>query len=204
MPRNSIVQFWQQTAEQLDTALTDTDLSQVKDFFNVTTELRQVPNAPRYAVSADGRVFSGAPCSRDKSRFRELKPITSPFGYKYVRFQIMKRSTTNTIHRLLASAFLPPPKPGQTVVRHLNGDPGDNRLENLSWGTQAENMQDCVRHGRSLRGMKNPNAKLTPKRVALIRGLNEEGFRDEVIAHLFGVSRETVRRATRLEAWVEA
>lgn len=30
---------------------------------------------------------------------------------------------------------------------HRNGDGLDNRVENLYWGTRAQNMQDKVRHG---------------------------------------------------------
>lgn len=33
------------------------------------------------------------------------------------------------------------------MCRHLNGNPYDNRLENLAWGTPSENMLDKVRHG---------------------------------------------------------
>lgn len=37
---------------------------------------------------------------------------------------------------------------GQNVVRHLNDDPNDNYFENLAWGTQFDNMQDCRSHNR--------------------------------------------------------
>jgi len=43
-------------------------------------------------------------------------------------------------------AFRGLPKPGE-VCRHLNGNPHDNRLDNLSWGTPSENMLDKARHG---------------------------------------------------------
>lgn len=32
-------------------------------------------------------------------------------------------------------------------VRHKNGVPADNRLENLEYGTNAENQADSVAHG---------------------------------------------------------
>lgn len=50
------------------------------------------------------------------------------------------------LHRLLAQTFIPNPD-NLPVVRHLNDIPDDNRLENLAWGTQADNQRDSVRNG---------------------------------------------------------
>jgi hypothetical protein len=55
---------------------------------------------------------------------------------------------TQTVHHLVLKAFVGPPAEGQ-VCRHLNGQPADNRLENLRWGTPKENSQDMVRHGNA-------------------------------------------------------
>lgn len=49
-------------------------------------------------------------------------------------------------HVLVARTFHGEPLPGQEV-RHLNGVAGDDRPENLRWGTHAENVQDSLRHG---------------------------------------------------------
>lgn len=49
------------------------------------------------------------------------------------------------IHRLMAEAFLPKPD-GCDVVRHLNDDPTYNFIDNLAWGTQKDNMHDCMRN----------------------------------------------------------
>lgn len=50
------------------------------------------------------------------------------------------------VHRLVAEAFHGAIPQG-FVVRHLNGDPTDNRAENLAIGTQSENSFDSVKHG---------------------------------------------------------
>lgn len=50
------------------------------------------------------------------------------------------------LHRLLAKYFIPNPN-NYPLVRHLNDDGLDCRLENLAWGTQTDNMQDCIRNG---------------------------------------------------------
>lgn len=50
------------------------------------------------------------------------------------------------VHHLVAEAFLGP-RPEGLLIRHLNGDGGDNRAENLAYGTHAENAADAIRHG---------------------------------------------------------
>lgn len=32
-------------------------------------------------------------------------------------------------------------------TRHLDGDPGNNKVDNLVWGTIEENRRDTVKHG---------------------------------------------------------
>ncbi|WP_082946294.1 NUMOD4 motif-containing HNH endonuclease [Mycobacterium sp. E1747] len=50
------------------------------------------------------------------------------------------------VHRLVLEAFVEPFRKGMEC-RHLDGDPTNNRLENLRWGTQSENNLDRVKHG---------------------------------------------------------
>ena len=54
----------------------------------------------------------------------------------------LKKRTINhhfLIHRMVATCFLPPPKPGETVVGHLDFDKLNNRVQNLKWMTPEEN-----------------------------------------------------------------
>lgn len=45
------------------------------------------------------------------------------------------------LHRLVAMAYIPNPN-NYPIVRHLNDNPLDNRLANLAWGTQKDNVKD--------------------------------------------------------------
>lgn len=47
---------------------------------------------------------------------------------------------TQLVHRLVALAWLGGPHPGM-VVHHINADRQDNRLDNLEWVTQSDNIQ---------------------------------------------------------------
>lgn len=69
-------------------------------------------------------------------------------GRLKVTFHAGGKTYNRRVAPLVAEAFIGPRPPGQ-VVRHLNGDPADNRVENLAYGTQSENMLDMVRHGRN-------------------------------------------------------
>lgn len=50
------------------------------------------------------------------------------------------------LHRLLAMAYIPNPN-NYPIVRHLNDNPLDNRLSNLAWGTQKDNIRDSMNNG---------------------------------------------------------
>lgn len=72
--------------------------------------------------------------------------------------------------------------------RHLDGNPANNVPSNLRWGTCLENKQDMIRHDRSVRGTRNPNAKLGNGEVMAIKILLAAGLRGSDVATRFGVS----------------
>lgn len=51
------------------------------------------------------------------------------------------------VHKLVAIAFIPNPN-NYPVVRHRDDNRKNNVAENLVWGTQSDNIQDCIAHGR--------------------------------------------------------
>lgn len=54
------------------------------------------------------------------------------------------------VHRLVLAVFKGPCPDGQEV-RHLDGDPSNNSLNNLVYGTTSENRYDSVIHGTHVR-----------------------------------------------------
>jgi hypothetical protein len=199
MSGNAIAQFWARQSEV--EPLNPEQLIAIKAAFGVVGEIRPVGMAPGYAVTDDGRVFSGILCSWRKDCPRELRQTTTKHGYRMVRLHVNRKAILAGVHVVMARAFLPPPAGGQDRVRHWDGNPANNRLGNLLWGTQAENLADAVRHGRTLKGLKNPGAKLTERRVRLVRELCAEGFSPAAVAAFFGIHEDTVRRACRGKHW---
>ena len=72
-----------------------------------------------------------------------LRPGRSAGGHMTVS---LGQRNSRCVHELVLIAFVGP-RPPKHDCRHLNGNPADNRLENLCWGTRSENNIDAVRHG---------------------------------------------------------
>ena len=89
-----------------------------------------------------------------------LKPQKNQRGYLTV---CLGRGNRRLVSRLVAEAFIPNPN-NLPLVRHLDDNPLNNHIDNLAWGTQVDNMQDCVRHGR-LVGNIWPAIESTKKKV---------------------------------------
>jgi hypothetical protein len=110
----------------------------------------------KYLVSSMGRVYSSPrPWVPHGSLLTPSPSTDGDHPYLIVDlYSEPQQSTKVAVHRLVARAFHGEPVPLANVVRHLNGDHLDNRVENLAWGTQSENNYDQVRHGRHFNAAK--------------------------------------------------
>lgn len=81
---------------------------------------------------------------RVRCRGCALTPSTNRHGHLLYR---MGRRGRMYAHRLVALAFIGEPAPGQEVC-HNDGNPANNHVSNLRWGTRSENMLDEVESGR--------------------------------------------------------
>lgn len=134
---------------------------------------RPIPGQPGYEVSSLGRVRSWRAARGNDPRLsesHELHSCSCRRGYRSVSLRRGRGGgwTSVHIHRLVMEAFVGPCPEG-LQVRHLNGNPADNRLANLRYGTAKENYADAVRHGTSARGERNGNALLTCHQVDAVR-----------------------------------
>ena len=110
--------------------------------------MKLIPNYPEYSITPDGRVFShkkpggnGKGKVLDYSYKRELKPQIDRKGYlKIILEQNTNRMKNTSIHRLVAETYIPNPHNYDTV-NHINEDKTDNRVENLEWMSNADNVE---------------------------------------------------------------
>lgn len=63
--------------------------------------------------------------------------------YLCVYLSVNGNAKVVSVHRLVVEAFLGPPPIGHEV-RHLDGNPQNNFLSNVVWGTKIENCRDRI------------------------------------------------------------
>lgn len=85
-----------------------------------------IPGLPGFQASLDGEIFD-----QEGLRLRRQRPAGNG------AMQVHVGKTTRMVHDLVARAFHGCPVTGGYRVKHLNGDPSDNREENLVWTNRA-------------------------------------------------------------------
>lgn len=123
-------------------------------------------------------------------------------GKGYPRVSLYKNGVgiKKRVHSLVALAFLGP-RPSGYEVRHLDGDSGNPRLSNLSYGTPKENSSDKYAHGTALIGSRVYGAKLAEEDIPLIRRRITLGHKIRDIAATFAVLPQRITDIKHRRTW---
>lgn len=118
---------------------------------NFKDEWFEVIGEPGWEMNHDGELRSWRRGGRNVNPIRDvpidIKGTKNALGY--IRLPIKENSNGNrgsqSYARLVAS-HLVPPYSGE-VIRHMDDNPLNNHPSNLRWGTQKDNIRDCISHG---------------------------------------------------------
>lgn len=150
---------------------------------------------PAYEVSNLGQVRS---TKNGKTRF--VAPNKQRSGH--IRVALIGDSTRNYfVHRLVLENFVGPCPPDKTDGAHLDGNPGNNRLENLQWTTRSENALHRRQHGTMTRGVAHRAASLTVEQVLSMRRARIAGGSVRDIAKDHGCTESNVRMILKGQIW---
>jgi len=168
-------------------------------------EVKTIPGFPNYAITRDGRVWSKPrkDTINRKIEGRWLKSVMDGGFCNYYQVNLWQDGIPKVqrVHRLVLETYVGPCPEGMEC-RHLNGNPQDNRVENLAWGTSAENGQDIIRHGTVMRGEQQWLSKLAEQDVRMIIYMYRTGlFTQKEIASQYRISKTTVGNIIRKKTW---
>lgn len=97
-------------------------------------EYKTIPSHPNYEASSCGFI-------KMKKKSTPLTPWHHRSGHLYVALNKKKRQ----VHHLVLEAF-GVDRPDGYECCHKDGNPKNNRLDNLEWGTRQKNILDYIRH----------------------------------------------------------
>jgi hypothetical protein len=174
----------------------------------MTTEnWKTIPGFNSYEASDLGRIRSRRPqhgptkSGERTSEWRVLSGSIGSRGYrKYLMMDDEGTKRTMNGHILVLETHIGN-RPIGMVGRHLNDHKTDNRLENLEWGTHAENMSDAKRNGCNPRGESHKSATIRESMVIPIRQARADGTSLRDIAARFGQGIGAINHLLQGRTW---
>ena len=152
--------------------------------YTVKIDSRRAVSLGEYTLFDDGEILS-----KDK---QIMMPQKDAKGYLRIRLRYgdvdKYGAATYKVHRLVAEHFIPNPDK-KPQINHINGDKTDNRVENLEWVTNTENMNHAIEDGL----VDNTSTQMN-KLGGQIRTAIERGYVIKDIAEKNGINEKTIRR----------
>lgn len=149
---------------------------------------KKIEGYERYKVSTYGRIMN--------TEGKILSQFLSDKGYPRVQLYKNNNCKCPYVHRLVANAFIK-----NTLVKpqinHLDGVKTNNKVDNLQWCTNRENVEHAMANGlfrEDVNGEDHPRTKLTNKQALEIRNaIVNTAFSRKMLARKYGVTESVVK-----------
>lgn len=149
-----------------------------------------------YLVSDRGRIYR-LTTQRGGPRLSHIQINYN--GYPCVRMTKARVRKCKLVHALVAAAFIGP-RPTGLTVNHKNAVRTDNRVENLEYLTQGDNMRHAASLGLIPRGERCHFSSLTEAQVVSIRERMGSTTQANLAAE-FTCSQATISDIKRRKSW---
>ena len=164
----------------------------------------QKPRHRNYAISNYGRLASYT----DRIEDGKLLKYGVTGGYAVLSLG-RKIKYSRCAHKLVAHYFLPPSKPEQNFVIHLDFNKLNNSVKNLQWATRSEmfqhqNQNPKVQHARKNHTRRRKGPKLTAEQVKRLKKAIHDPDRKRTlkqIAKSYGISEMQLYRVKSGKDW---
>lgn len=153
--------------------------------------MKNIPNS-EYKVDKEGNVYNPKGVKIVASKHKR--------GYMYIKVNIGGTIKTTKVHRLVAMTYIPNPD-NLPQVNHIDGDKGNNNVENLEW---AENLYNS-RHAVDVLGIgigsTHSQVKYPEELIRQICEMLQDGYRNCDIVSELGVNKDLVARIRNGKNW---
>lgn len=153
-----------------------------------------------YTVTINGDIISYKGYNTDKPR-KLTHMIVG--GYHKVNLNIDGEEKLYSVHRLVATSFIPNPY-NKPEVNHIDGNKDHNYDTNLEWATSKENIEHAVRTGlkKGKKGQSHPMSKIdeaTAIRICELLETNKYSYKE--IALMTASSYAIVKKIKNGNRW---
>ncbi|MCC4492048.1 endonuclease [Limosilactobacillus reuteri] len=112
-------------------------------------------------VRSVDRIVKSKGNSTQQRKGQILRPNKNRYGYLKVVLQKQGKSKTKSIHRLVATAFIPNPN-NFSQINHIDECKTNNHADNLEWCTAKYNSNYGTRIGRVAKSKSRPVIQIAP------------------------------------------
>lgn len=141
-----------------------------------------------YFINEDGVVFSN---KAKGGSLREIKGKVAKSGYRVVLITVYGEREYILVHRIVAETFIPNPHRLRTV-NHRDGNKLNNRVSNLEWMSDSDNLK----HARD-NGLLN-TCKINKEIAEMIR---KDSGSHRKLAQKYGLAKTQIGAIKKGRAW---